>query len=240
MIYPESAEGAIHAEQVSLIIGDRWVISCQEHGGDTFNELRNRLRAGKGKVRSCSADFLGYSLLDSIVDGYFGVLERLGDDLERVEQRVLVNPSERSLRDIHRCKRMVMYIRRAIWPLREVMVAFERDDTPLIAPATKLFIRDAYDHTVEVIDIIENFRETSAGLLDVYLSSLSNRLNSTMMVLALVTTIFMPLTFIAGIYGMNFEHMPELKWYYGYPAILAVMGIIAGAMVYLFHRRRWL
>jgi magnesium transporter len=229
------------SEQVSLIVGPSWVLSFQEgQEGDVFGPVRERIRGGKGRIRQGGADYLAYALLDAIVDGYFAVLEEMGESIEVIEQRLATTPAEEVLNEIYAAKRTSVFLRRAVWPVREIAANLERMEHPLITQNTRLYLRDVYTHTIEVIDVLESHREMVAGMLEIYLSSVSNKLNKVMMVLTLVTTIFMPLSFIAGVYGMNFKYMPELELPYGYPLIVAVMLTVAGTMLVLFRRRGWL
>jgi len=241
MLHRRPKSGDLVTEQVSLVLGPTWVISFQEgHEGDLFGPVRERLRSAKGKIRSSGADYLAYALLDSIVDGYFAVLEQMGEEIETTERTLTAAPTEEILREIYRAKRESVFLRRAVWPVREIAAALERADTPLIVPSTRVYLRDVYTHVIEVIDVLEAHREMVAGMLEIYLSATSNRLNKVMMVLTLVTTIFMPLSFIAGVYGMNFKFMPELDAPYGYPMVIGVMVIIAATMLGYFRRRRWI
>jgi magnesium transporter len=241
MLHRRPQNGELLTEQVSIILGPTWVISFQEgHEGDLFGPVRERLRSAKGKIRSAGADYLAYALLDSIVDGYFAVLEQMGEEIETTERTLTAAPTEAILREIYRAKRESVFLRRAVWPVREIAGALERADTPLVAPSTRVYLRDVYTHVIEVIDVLEAHREMVAGMLEIYLSATSNRLNKVMMVLTLVTTIFMPLSFIAGVYGMNFKYMPELESPYGYPIVVGVMVIIAATMLGYFRRRGWI
>ncbi len=234
------AEEIAH-EQVSLILGSNFVISFQEgREGDVFNPIRERIRSGKGKIRKMGADHLAYSLLDSIVDSYFTILEKLGERVEALEEELIADPGPRTLEEIHRLKREMLYLRKSLWPLREVISTLERGESPLIHESTGIYLRDVYDHTIQVIDSIETFRDMLSGMLDIYLSSISNRMNAVMKVLTVIATIFMPLTFLAGIYGMNFKYMPELEWPWGYPLIWGVIVLVGLAMVVYFRRKRWL
>jgi len=230
----------LRSEQVSLIFRPDLVISFQERMSDVFNPVRERLRNGKGKLRKQGSDYLAYGLIDAVVDHYFVVLEKLGERIEVLQEELVANPNKRTLQEIHKLKRDMIHLRRSIWPLREVLNIMLREDSPLIQEYTVLYLRDAYDHTVQVIDTIESFREMLSGMVDVYLSSMSNRMSEIVKVLTIISTIFMPLTFISSIYGMNFDWMPELKWTWGYPLVLAFMGGIAGSMLAWFHRKKWL
>ncbi len=186
------------------------------------------------------SDYLAYSLIDAIVDGYCVILERIGEQIDGREDELIERPTEGLPRQSHALKREMMSLRRSVWPLRELINAMQRDESPLISSQTRIYLRDVYDHTVQIIDTIEGFRDVVAGMLDVYLSSVSNRTNAIMKVLTMIATIFIPLTFVAGVYGMNFRYMPEIEWRWGYPAVLLLMLIIAAIMVAYFRRRRWL
>jgi magnesium transporter len=240
MLHFEAMKGTIMTEQISLVLGENFVISFQENiDGDIFRPVKDRLRNNKGRIRKLAADYLVYSLIDAIVDNYFTILERTGDAIEDIEEKVLGNPSSDTLNSIHFLKREMIFLRKAVWPLREVISGMEREDSDLIRGATKVFLRDIYDHTIQVIDTIETFRDMASGMLDIYLSSVNNRMSSVMKVLTIIATIFMPLTFIAGIYGMNFKYMPELEWHWGYPALWGVMLLIAASMIAYFRKKDW-
>lgn len=230
----------IVVEQVSLVFGRNFVLSFQENGTDVFTPVRDRLRGGKGRLRQSGADYLFYALVDAIVDQYFAVVEVLGEKIEELQDLVVSDPQPETLRRIHSLKRQLLFLRRAVWPLREVTNSLSRSECPFLQESTKVFFRDVYDHVVQIVDTIETLREMVSASLDIYLSSISYRLNAVMKVLTIITTIFMPLTFIVGIYGMNFEHMPELKWEWGYPLIIGVMVMIAIAMLGFFIRKKWI
>jgi magnesium transporter len=230
----------VRSEQVSLILGPNFVISFEEDEGDVFDAVRERIRAGKGRIRKLGPDYLAYSLLDAVVDNYFIVLEKLGEDVEDVEEELIRSPDRETVHEIHALKREMIYLRKSVWPLREVISGLERTESELIKDSTGIFLRDVYDHTIQVIDTVETYRDMLSGMLDIYLSSLSNRMNEVMKVLTIIATIFIPLTFIAGVYGMNFKFMPELEWRWGYFVVLGVMAVIGVLMVILFKRRRWL
>jgi len=240
MLYPDDDTDEILAEQVSLVLGQNFVISFQEREGDIFNSVRERIRSGKGRIRKMGADYLVYSLLDSIVDNYFIILEKLGERIEFLEEKLIINPVPETINLIHKLKREMIFLRRSVWPLREVIGSIERGESSLIKGSTNIYLRDVYDHTIQVIDTIETFRDILSGMLDIYLSSVSNRLNAVMKVLTIIATIFMPLTFIAGIYGMNFKYMPELEWRLGYPVILLTMVSIGVLMLVSFRKKKWL
>tara|TARA_R110001592_G_scaffold13740_2_gene62841 strand:- start:61068 stop:62132 length:1065 start_codon:yes stop_codon:yes gene_type:complete len=229
----------IHSEQVSLILGQNYVLSMQEKPGDVFQGLRERIQGGR-RIRFMQADYLAYAILDSVVDHYFVLLEKLGDEIEALEDELLIKPEPGTLQRIHHFKREMLMLRKAVWPLREVLSQLARDDHPLISEETRLFMRDVYDHSIHVIDTIDTLRDLLASMLELYLSSINNKMNEVMKVLTIIATLFMPLTFIAGIYGMNFEHMPELVWRWGYPSVWFVMLLVAGGLLLLFRRRGWL
>jgi magnesium transporter len=230
----------IITEQISLILGQNFVLSFQENIGDVFNQIRERIRSGKGNIRKMGADYLVYTLLDAIVDNYFIILENIGEQIEFIEERLISNPASDTLNTIHKLKREMLFLRKSVWPLREVISGMERGESSLIKGTTKIFLRDVYDHNIQIIDTIETLRDMLSGMLDIYLTSISNRLNAVMKVLTIIATIFMPLTFLAGIYGMNFKYMPELEWKWGYPLILLVMFTIGISMLFYFKRKKWL
>jgi magnesium transporter len=239
MLHDRGKAHQVEAEQISLILGPNFVFSFQEREGDVFDAIRERIRNGKGRIRKLGPDYLAYTLLDAIVDYYFVILEELGERLESVEEELVTDPGIRTLQEIHGLKREMIFMRRAIWPLREVIGGLERSESQLIRDTTDLYLRDVYDHVIQVADTIETFRDMTSGILDVYLSSVSNRMNSVMKVLTVIATIFIPLTFLAGVYGMNFKHMPELEWPWAYPAVWAVMTAIALSMVVYFRKKKW-
>ncbi len=240
MLYHDKEVDEIIGEQVSLILGPSYVISFQERQGDVFDQIRERIRNGKGRIRKVGADYLAYTLVDGIVDHYFVILEEFGEKIESLEDELVTNPSSETLQTIHTLKRDLIFYRRSVWPLREVINRVERGESQLMTETTGIYLRDVYDHTIQVIETIETYRDMVAGMLDIYLSSLSNRMNQVVKVLTIIATIFIPLTFIAGIYGMNFKFMPELEWYWGYPAALLVMLLVVGVMLVYFKRKRWL
>lgn len=230
----------IEKEQITLLIFDNLLISFQEKTGDVFDHVRNRLRSSSGQIRKRRADYLGYALLDSIVDQYFVILEHYGEHIEELEEELLDKPSENILAKLHTVRRKAINIRRAVYPMREVVSRYEKSDSTLIDVETKLFLRDLYDHTIQIIETVEVFRDSVNGLLDLYMNSISNRMNNVMKVLTIVSTIFIPLTFIAGIYGMNFKYMPELESKYGYLIVMSGMFIISIGMIIFFKKKKWL
>ena len=227
-------------EQVSILLGRGLVVSFQERPGDVFEPVRQRIRSAKGRIRTMGADYLAHNLLDAIVDGYFVVLEQRGEQIEQLENEVISRPSPKTLGQIHRLKREGLLFRRAVWPVRELVAGLERTGSPLVGDALRPYLRDLYDHTVQVIDTSETFRDMLSGLLDTYLSSLSNRMNEVMKVLTVIATIFIPLTFIAGVYGMNFEAMPELHWRWGYATVLVTMAAVALGMAVYIKKKKWM
>lgn len=230
----------VTAEQVSLLVGRNFVISFQERQGDVFDPVRERLRKGKGRIIKKGADYLAYALMDVIVDNYFSILEKSGDRMEEMEDMVIEQPEPETLQKIREVKREMIFLRRSVWPLREVIGNLERLETGIVDKSTRIYLRDLYDHIIQVVDTIEGMRDMISGLQDVYISSVSNRMNEVMKVLTIIATIFIPLTFIAGVYGMNFEHMPELKYHWAYPAVWGVMVVVAMVMVLFFKKKRWL
>lgn len=232
--------GEIEDEQITIIFADHLLITFQEKEGDVFNGVRDRLFDEKGQIRTRKTNYLAYALLDSIVDHYFIAIEHFGNIIEELEIELLENSSDDILHKLHEIRREASYIRRSIFPMREVINRFEKLEPPYMDKETKLFIRDLYDHTVQVIENVNVFKDEVSGLLDLHMSSVSNRMNNVMKVLTIVSTIFIPLTFIVGIYGMNFDHMPELKYKYGYLITLIAMSILTLLMIYYFKRKKWL
>jgi len=240
MIYRDE-ERCMCGEQVCLFVFDNILISVQEESqNDVFEPLRQRIRAGGGYARQMKADYLAYALLDSIVDHCFPVLEEIGEALEELEDDVLGKPDPHLMSQLHNFKRILMQMRRQIWPERDVVNALLHTEHPVVKRETKVFLRDLYDHTVQIMDLIESYRDVATGLMEMYLSAVSFRTNEIMRVLTIMSSIFIPLTFVAGVYGMNFENMPELKSQWGYFIVLIVMAAIAAALVYLFRRKKWL
>ena len=240
MISFEDTTGDLNAEQVSLLVGRSFVISFQEHEGDVFEPVRERLRNKKGRIIKAGADYLAYALIDIIVDNYFTVLEKIGDRMESMDDKIVGNPVPETLQEIRALKREMIFLRKSVWPLREVISSLERLESKLMHKTTRIYLRDVYDHTIQVIDTIEALRDMVSGHLDIYMSSISNKMNEVMKVLTIIATIFIPLTFIAGIYGMNLEFMPELKVPWAYPAVWGVMAAVTMGMLAYFRRKRWL
>ena len=230
----------VDTEQVSIFLGSNYVLTLQERYGDIFDPVRARIRAGIGPIRHSGPDYLAYALIDTVIDGYYPVLERLGEHLENLEEAALRQPRREILRQIYDTKRQLLNIRRAVWPQREAVNTLIRDESPLVSPQVRVYLRDCYDHAVQVIDVTETFRELCGNLMDLYLSSVSLRMNDVMKVLTIMASIFIPLTFIAGIYGMNFESMPELSLPWAYPVALGIMAAIALGMLWMFRRKGWI
>ncbi len=229
------------SEQISLILGPDFLCTFQEGlRGDVFESVRERIRNGKGKIRAMGPDYLAYALIDAIVDSYFSVIESLGEKIVEMEEELALNPDTGTLQQINAIKKEIIYLRKSVWPVREVISFLQRDDTPLIGDGTRIFYRDIYDHTIQVIDTVETYRDLLSGMLDLYLSSISNRTNEVMKFLTVIGTIFMPLTFLAGVYGMNFKHLPELEWRYGYFYLWGIMLVLSISMIAYFKKKRWL
>jgi magnesium transporter len=239
-------DDAPHTEQFTMFLGEGYLLTFQERSGDCFDPVRDRIRRHRGQIREAGADYLAYALLDAVIDGYFPVLEDYGEELEALEDVVMSAPTRGHVNQIHEMKRDLLALRRAIWPQREMISALSRNATKQITEPTRLYLRDCYDHTIQLIDILETFREVASGLVDVYLSSISAHMNEIMKVLTIIATIFIPLSFIASLYGMNFRsdlspwNMPELSWTFGYPMALGLMAAVAVALLYFFRRRGWL
>ncbi len=229
----------IKNEQVSLVLGNNFVLSFQEDVGDVWDSLRDRIRHSKGHIRKEGPDYLTYSLMDAIVDNYFIILEKAGENIEDIEEKLIVAPTKETLPAIYHIKREMLVLRKAVWPLRELANTLGHDENPLIKDTTRIYVRDINDHAIQVIDTIENYRDMISTLVDVYLSSVSNRLNEIMKVLTILSSIFIPLTFIVGIYGMNFVHMPELGLAWTYPVLLVSMALVAITMLIYFKHKKW-
>ena len=226
--------------QINLILKPKMVISFEEKDGAIYNALKERIRAGKGRIRKEGSDYLAYCLVDVTVDHYFNILEKLGEGIELLQEELIRNPTKTTLQQIHKMKRQMILFRRSVWPLRETVGSLLRGESDAIHKSTLVYLRDVYDHLIHVIDSVEIYRDMLAGMMDLYLSSLSNRMNEIMKVLTVIATIFMPLTFIAGVYGMNFKYMPELEWHWGYPAVLLLMAAVVVYMLFYFSRKKWI
>jgi magnesium transporter len=236
----ELADGHLRSEQISIFLGRRTVLTFQESRGDVWDGIRQRAVTPGSRLRTNDASFLVHSLLDAIVDHCFPILEFYGDRLEDAEAEVLQRPSPAAIQDIHTLKRELLLLRRAVWPMREVISALQREQHACMSDATRTYMRDVYDHTVQIIDIVETYREMSTGLTETYMSAMSQRLNEVMKVLTVIGTIFIPLTFLAGVYGMNFKHFPEIEWVWGYPVFWGICLVTVVTMLLWFRRRQWL
>jgi magnesium transporter len=231
----------IETEQVSLILGPGYLLSFQEGiEGDVFGPIRERIRTGRGRLRTLGSDYLAYALIDAIVDSCFTVLEGMGEVVEDLEEELAEGPTQLILKRIINLKREIIFIRKSVWPLREVIGALERGESDLISDTSRIYFRDIYDHTIQAIDGVETFRDLLSGMLDLYLSSISNRTNEVMKFLTIIGTIFLPLTFLVGVYGMNFKYMPELEWRNGYYGLWIFMVVLSVAMILYFKKKRWL
>lgn len=237
--HPEDG-GIFVPEQVSMVLGPDYLISLQEKEGALLGPIRERLRNEKSRLRKGGADWLAHAILDAIVDGYFVLLDQFGEKVEAVEEALIVRPSSLILRAIQGLKREIVFLRKSVWPLREVVGNLSRSDSLLIREHALPYFRDVYDHTIQVIETIETYRDALSEVTDIYLSSISNRMNEIMKVLTIIATVFMPLTFLAGVYGMNFKYMPELEWHWGYFTLWGAMIVIAVVMLCYFRRKRWL
>ena len=234
-----SPTAEVKPEQISLVFGSHFVLSLTEKESNLLAPIRERIRQSKGKIRKTGADYLAHAILDAVVDSYFSILEDIGDEIEACEDNLVNRPGSIVLKRIHSLKRNMIILRKSVWPLREAVAALERSESALIDASTNIYFRDVYDHSIQVMDTIETYRDTLSGMLDIYLSSLSNRMNEIMKVLTIIATIFIPLTFLAGVYGMNFDYMPELRWRWGYFTLWGVMVAIALIMLKLFRRNKW-
>jgi len=232
-------EAEIRREQITLLIGERYLITIQERYGDVFDPVRRRVRAGP-RFRRYGPDYLAYALLDAVIDGYYPVLEALAERLEELEQRILLSPAQDAVAEVYQTRRELLGIRRAVYPQREAVASLMRDESPFVSEEVQVHLRDCYEHAIQISDVIETYREITGGLVELNMSSLSNRMNHVMQVLTLMASIFIPLTLIAGIYGMNFEHMPELHLRWGYPVALLAMAGVGFGMVLYFRHRGWI
>jgi magnesium transporter len=236
----DEENAAIDYENVSIILGKNYVLSFRERDSNVLDHLKDRIRSGKGIVRGEKADYLAYAIMDGVIDKYFVTIEKIGDHIEDVDDAILASSGAVQMQELHRLKWEVLFLRKAIWPLREEIAAIVKSESPLIGATTRIFLRDLYDHAIEIIDMVETYRDIIGGMHDTFLSSISNRMNQVMKVLTIIGTIFIPLTFIAGVYGMNFENMPELKWKWGYFIVLGFMAVLGIVMLAIFKKRKWL
>jgi magnesium transporter len=234
------ADQGLKIEQISIIIGVNYVITIQENRKDVFRPVRERIKNSTGRIRKVGADYLVYALIDAIVDNYFVVLEQLEGKIEFLEEELITNPTKTTLHLIHQLKREMLFMRKSLWPSREVINILQRGELPFINETTVVHLKDVYDHTIQVVEIIETLRDILSETLDIYLSSISNRINDVMKILTIITTIFIPLSFVAGIYGMNFKYMPELEWRFGYPVVLIFMAVVGIVMLFFFKKKKWI
>jgi magnesium transporter len=243
---PINAGETFETKQVALFMGDNFVLSFQESANQCFEPVCNRMRRKRGRLRNASADYLTYALLDAVLDDYFPMLDKYGETIEELETRLLERFENSLVTRVHQIKRDLLTMRRAIWPQRDMLNILIREDSLLVHDQTRIYLRDCYDHAIQLIDLVETYREIASGLVDLYLSSLSTRMNEVMKVLTIMSTLFIPLGFIAGVYGMNFDpkkspwNMPELSWYFGYPFALALMGAVALGFIVYFRHKGWL
>jgi magnesium transporter len=239
MFFFNEEKNELEAEQVSLIVGSNFVISFQERQGDVFEQVRERLRKGKGRIRKKGSDYLAYSLIDAVVDSYYTILETLGEHIESLQEELVSEPKQEDLQIIQHLKRDMIFFRKSVWPLREVIGGLVRSESAFIKEDVLVYVRDIYDHVILAIDTIETYRDMLSAMLDIYLSSVGNRMNEVMKVLTIIATIFIPMTFLAGIYGMNFKYMPELEWRYAYLVFWIVVSVVLITMVAWFKRKKW-
>jgi len=240
MLTFDQEAGKILSEQVSFILMDNYLVSFQEKKGDVFQSVPERLRNDKGRVRKMGPDYLVYSLIDAIVDHYFIVIEDIAEIIESLEEEIVSNPTQQTSSSLHKIKRELIFLRKSLWPLRELISSTQRGESKLISSVTLLYFRDLYDNVVQILDMLESYRDIITGMIDIYLSSLSNRMNEIMKVLTVIGTIFIPLTFLVGVYGMNFKYMPELKWPWSYPIVWGVMIFVGVSLFVLFKRKKWI
>jgi magnesium transporter len=239
MFFLNEEKNELEGEQISFIVGANFVISFQERQGDVFEQVRERLRNGKGRIRKKGSDYLAYCLIDAIVDSYYTILETLGEHIESLQEELVSKPKREDLQIIQDLKSDMLFIRKSVWPLREVIGGLVRSESTLIKQDVLVYIRDVYDHVIQAIDTIETYRDMLSAMLDIYLSSVGNRMNEVMKVLTIIATIFIPMTFLAGVYGMNFKYMPELGWRYAYLFFWIVVSVVLIAMLAYFKRKKW-
>lgn len=240
MLHWKNTEKDFQIDQLSIVLGKNFLLTFQEQPTDLFDDIRKRLLTPKQQLRQQGCDYLAYRLIDTVIDNYFVVLENMGDKIEALEELIIQSPNPKNSRTIYQLKQQMLLLRKSIWPMRETISHLLQLEESRISPNTRLYLRDVYDHTIQALDTLETFRDMLANILDVYLSTLTNRMNEIMKVLTIISTIFIPMTFIASIFGMNFKYMPGLHWQWGYPAALTVMGLIAVGMLRFFRRKKWL
>jgi magnesium transporter len=238
-VKPNENENGFTSEQISFILGKNYLLTFQQDNVSDFAKVRESIKLNQGKVRQLGADYLAYLLLDTLIDNYFPVLEDYGERIEDLEDKIVLNPSRETLKEVYNVRRELLALRRSIWPLRNLFSEFAREDNDLITKEVYVYFRDCYNHTIQILDILETYRELASSLMDVLISSMSNKMNEVVTLLTIISSIFIPLTFIAGLYGMNFEYMPELNWRWGYFGTLFLMLLIAGGMIYYFWSRGW-
>jgi len=238
LTYPDDVK-EIKIEHISMVLGHNFLISFQEDIGDLFDPVRERIRK-EGRIRKLGPDYLAYALIDVVVDNYFVVMEKLEEQVEGLEEELVASPTPDSLQKISRLKRDMIFLRKSVWPLREMINALEQSESVLIKEPTRIYLRDVYNHTIQVIDTLETFRDLVSGMIDIYLSGLSYKMNEIMKVLTLIATIFIPLTFVVGLYGMNFKYMPEIEWEYGYYSVLVVMAVMVAGMLTYYRKKKWI
>jgi magnesium transporter len=240
MMLLDKEKDEIVIDQISIIFGFNYILSFQEREVDVLDHLREKLRNPASRLRKYGVDHLAYSIIDTVIDNYFLILEHFGEEIEELEDRLVVQPSPEILKIIQRYRRIMIILRKSVWPLRELISGMQRIESEIIKDTTRIYLRDIYDHTIQVIDSVEDFRDILSSMVDIYLSSVSNKMNDIMKVLTVIATIFIPLTFIAGVYGMNFEYMPEIKWRWGYPLALLFMATVATIMLTYFKKKKWI
>jgi magnesium transporter len=229
----------IEYEQISFVLGTNYLISFQEKEGDLFGPFRERIRLDQGRVRKKKADYLLYRLIDIIIDNYYVVLDNIGDQIEEIEDSVHTNSTEKAFHKIQSIKKELIFLRKAVYPLREALSKLVKGESSFVQEENLRYFADVYDHTVHLIDSLDTYKDLTASLMDIHINTMNTKMNEVMKLLTIITTIFIPLSFIAGIYGMNFDVMPELRWQYGYPSVLASMAVVVGGMLYFFKRRKW-
>jgi magnesium transporter len=240
MLHFHDSDHTVSSEQVSLIVGDRYLISLQEAPGDVFSKVRQRLVQAKGWLRRRGSDYLAYALIDAIVDHYYVIMESIGERIEWLEEQLIDRPDADRLSDIHSLKREVIYFRKQVWPMRDMMARLTKGEFDIFQEQNRIFWNDVLDHIVLLSDTIESYRDILSSIQDLYLSTVSNRMNQVMKVLTVMASVFIPITFIAGVYGMNFKNMPELDWPWGYALVWIVMIALAAVMLIIFKKKRWL
>jgi magnesium transporter len=240
MLHYDTGKEEIRSEQVSLILGPHYLISLQELEGDVFAPVRERIRKGKGRIRKRGCDYLAYALIDAVVDHYFLILEKIGEKIETLEEELLDDPGPETMQTIHEMKRELIYMRKQVWPMRELVNRIVKEEFGLVQESSTMFFNDVYDHAIQVIDTIDSYRDVLSGMLDLYLSTVSSRMNEVMKVLTIIATIFIPITFVAGIYGMNFKFMPELEWRWGYAMVWVIIAVVVVVMLGFFRRKKWI